>query len=291
MEHSVILFTLKPVVGEIALLVRREFTVDALWHTIHIQYWTLAAPHRCSPNFWSPEGMQHARDSPERLSIHSEKVMPGINLAVDSIPPHGSLVCTVSHNKIATPATPAAVLQEQSPSAQNREESSVNSPDVSHCKNGDKHRKHAYKTNQVQSRYLPKTSSEELKEICTVSNSSLIPLFEKELTTTDADYKNGRLVLPRRCAEAYFPEILGQQGIFLTLKDTKGNDWEFYYRFWSNINGRMYVLEGLKDYIISMQWEAGDTVTFFKREGDGKLVMGLRKGQAGKSDPKVRNAN
>ncbi|XWS09928.1 hypothetical protein CRYUN_Cryun39dG0032100 [Craigia yunnanensis] len=220
------------------------------------------APHRCSPTFWSPEAMQHARDSPERLSIDSEKVITGINLGVDPISSPASVVCNVSPNKIATSTTPGAVLQEQSPSAETGEESSVNSPDetnISHCKNGGKCGKDANKQTRVQVRYSPKTSSEELEEICRVSKSSLIPLFEKELTASDADLRNGRLVLPKRCAEAFFPKISGPQGIFIVVQDTKGNDWELYYRYWSNTNGKMYVLEGLKDYIILMQWEAGDT--------------------------------
>ncbi|XWS52004.1 hypothetical protein CRYUN_Cryun11dG0030500 [Craigia yunnanensis] len=260
------------------------------------------APHRISPTFWSPEAMQHGRDSPERLLIDSEKVITGrksyfctpvsgINSGVDPISSPDSVVCNISHNKIATRTTPGAVLQAQYPSAETGEESSVNSPDEtnkSHHKIGGKCRKNACKT-QVQSRYSPKTSSEELKEICRVSKSSLIPLFAKELTASDADLKNGRLVLPKRCAEAYFPKISGQQGIFIVVQDTKGNDWELYYRYWSNTNGKMYVLEGLKDYIILMQWQAGDTVTFYKREADGKLVMGFQKYQASRSDQKALN--
>ncbi|XVF04086.1 hypothetical protein REPUB_Repub05bG0051300 [Reevesia pubescens] len=274
------------------------------------------APHRCSETFWSPEAMQHARDSPGGLSIDSKKVITGINLGIDPIASPDSVVCNVSPNQIATPTNPGAVLQAQSPLAETGEESSVNSPNgtnQSHQKSGGKRRKNAHKQAQVQSRYSPKTSSEELKEICRVypltlslffcclpyllkdylvvllSKSSLLPLFAKELTASDADLRNGRLVLPKRCAEAYFPKISGQQGIFIVVQDTKGNDWELYYRYWSNTNGKMYVLEGLKDYIILMQWQAGDTVTFYKREADGKLVMGFKKYQAAKLDQKVWN--
>ncbi|XP_022717028.1 B3 domain-containing protein Os07g0679700-like [Durio zibethinus] len=247
------------------------------------------APHRCSPTFWSPEVMQHAKDVPGGPSIDPKRVITGINLGVDPIPSPDSVVCNASPNKVATLTTPGAVLQAQSPLVEIGEESSVNSPDeinTSHHKSGGKHRKNAYKQTQVQSRYSPKTSSEELKEICRLSQSSLIPLFEKELTASDADLRNGRLVLPKRCAEAYFPKISGQQGNFIAVQDTKGNDWELYYRYWSNTNGKMYVLEGLKDYIILMQWKAGDRVTFYKREADGKLVMGFKKYQAAKSDQK-----
>ncbi|GMP52828.1 hypothetical protein CsSME_00018507 [Camellia sinensis var. sinensis] len=39
----------------------------------------------------------------------------------------------------------------------------------------------------------------------------------------------------------------------------------------------MYVLEGLRDYMVSVQWQAGDIVTFYRIEPEKKLVMGLRK--------------
>lgn len=67
------------------------------------------------------------------------------------------------------------------------------------------------------------------------------------------------LVLKETISQAYFPDISAQQGIFVVVQDIKGDDWEFYYRYWLNTNGKMYVLEGLKDYIISEQWQPGDT--------------------------------
>ncbi|XP_021288110.1 B3 domain-containing protein Os07g0563300-like isoform X2 [Herrania umbratica] len=229
------------------------------------------APHRCSPSFWSPQAIQHAMDSAKRLYIDHEKAITGIKSGIDPIASPNSVVCNVLPKKIATPTIPGAAFQAQFPLSETGEESSVNSPDGTNnsCqKKGGKHRKDVYRKTRVQSRYSPQTSLEELKEICRV----------------DAEARNGRLVLPKRCAEAYFPDISAQQGIFVVVQDIKGDDWEFYYRYWSNTNGKMYVLEGLKDYIISEQWQPGDTVTFYKREEDGKLFMGLKKVQAGKSD-------
>ncbi|XP_016702500.1 B3 domain-containing protein Os07g0563300 [Gossypium hirsutum] len=236
------------------------------------------ALHRNSPTFSNPEEMQ-ASDSHPKASDDTEETVTG----VDPIASPDSVALNASPDKIGTP-TPGAV-----PAAETEGESSVNSPagtKKSRKKKGRKNRKDASKQHQIQARYSPKTSPEELREICRQAKSSLIPLFEKKLTASDVDTRNGRLVLPKRCAEAYFPKISGQQGIFLTVQDTKGNDWEVFYRYWSNTNGKMYVLEGLKDYMIMMEWEAGDTVTFYKREEDEKLFMGFKKYQAPESAQK-----
>ncbi|KAK8486867.1 hypothetical protein V6N12_055802 [Hibiscus sabdariffa] len=234
------------------------------------------APPQCSPNVGHPELMLQAADSlqvpsadPEKMitgrKIDSCTLVGGIKLGVDPIPSAGCVVRNVSPNKVATPTTPGFVHQAQSPPAET-EEDSVSSPAEtkrSRRKNGRKRRKDAKKQTQVQYRYSPRASSLELREICRQSKSTLVPLFEKELTVSDADLRSGRLVLPKRCAErlpqAYFPKISGQQGIFLTVQDTNGNDWELFFRYWTNSNGKMYVLEGIKDYMILMQWEAGDT--------------------------------
>ncbi|KAA3467607.1 B3 domain-containing protein [Gossypium australe] len=251
----------------------------------------LFALHRNSPTFSNPEEMQ-ASDSHPKASDDTEetvtadcgkfkalrsaqwegKLTPSLmllelKLGVDPIASPDSVALHASPDKIGTP-TPGAV-----PAAETEGESSVNSPagtKKSRKKKGRKNRKDASKQHQIQAR----------------AKSSFIPLFEKKLTASDVDTRNGRLVLPKRCAEAYFPKILGQQGIFLTVQDTKGNDWEVFYRYWSNTNGKMYVLEGLKDYMIMMEWEAGDTVTFYKREEDEKLLMGFKKYQAPESAQK-----
>ncbi|XP_039017245.1 B3 domain-containing protein LFL1-like isoform X2 [Hibiscus syriacus] len=207
--------------------------------------------------------MLQATDSPQVPSADPEKTITGVY----PIKPPGCVVRNVSPNEVSIPTTPGFEPQAQSPLEEIEEEDSVNSPAEtkrSRRKNGGKRRKRTHNQTQVQYR----------------SKSSLVPLFSKELTVSDADMRNGRLVLPKRCAEVYFPNISGQQGIFLMVQDTKGNDWELYFHYWSNSNGKMYLLEGLKDYMVLMKWEVGDTVTFYKREEDGKLFMGFKKYQA-----------
>ncbi|CAM0907640.1 unnamed protein product [Alopecurus aequalis] len=130
--------------------------------------------------------------------------------------------------------------------------------------------------NQLLPRYWPRITDQELQQISGDSNSTIIPLFEKVLSASDAG-RIGRLVLPKACAEAYFPPISQPEGRPLTIQDSKGKEWHFQFRFWPNNNSRMYVLEGVTPCIQSLQLQAGDTVTFSRIEPGGKLVMGFRK--------------
>lgn len=133
--------------------------------------------------------------------------------------------------------------------------------------------------NQLLPRYWPRITDQELQQISGDSNSTIVPLFEKVLSASDAG-KIGRLVLPKACAEAYFPPISQPEGLPLRIQDVKGKEWVFQFRFWPNNNSRMYVLEGVTPCIQSMQLQAGDTVTFSRMDPEGKLVMGFRKASA-----------
>ncbi|XP_065031934.1 B3 domain-containing protein Os07g0679700-like isoform X3 [Musa acuminata AAA Group] len=112
--------------------------------------------------------------------------------------------------------------------------------------------------NQLLPRYWPRITDQELQQISGDSNSTIVPLFEKVLSASDAG-RIGRLVLPKACAEAYFPHISQPEGVPLTIQDTKGKEWHFQFRFWPNNNSRMYVLEGVTPCIQSLQLQAGDT--------------------------------
>ncbi|KAK9067781.1 hypothetical protein SSX86_011892 [Deinandra increscens subsp. villosa] len=130
--------------------------------------------------------------------------------------------------------------------------------------------------NQLLPRYWPRITEQELQQISGDSNATIVPLFEKVLSASDAG-RIGRLVLPKACAEAYFPPISQPEGLPLRIQDVKGKEWLFQFRFWPNNNSRMYVLEGVTPCIQSMQLKAGDTVTFSRMEPEGKLLMGSRK--------------
>ncbi|KAI3697947.1 hypothetical protein L6452_31053 [Arctium lappa] len=135
---------------------------------------------------------------------------------------------------------------------------------------------------QILPRYMPKLTDQELKQISRGSKTKVTPLFEKKLTASDAG-RIGRLVLPKRCAEAYFPPVLEPLGEPLIIQDVEGKDWELNFRFWPNNNSRMYVLEGFSPLVKSMDLEEGDTVTFSRLEPEGKLVMGYRKAKIASS--------
>ncbi|KAG6751406.1 hypothetical protein POTOM_045942 [Populus tomentosa] len=130
--------------------------------------------------------------------------------------------------------------------------------------------------NQLLPRYWPRITDQELQQLSGDLNSNIVPLFEKILSASDAG-RIGRLVLPKACAEAYFPPISQSEGIPLRIQDIKGREWTFQFRFWPNNNSRMYVLEGVTPCIHSMQLKAGDTITFSRIDPGGKLVMGFRK--------------
>ncbi|KAI4389232.1 hypothetical protein MLD38_001480 [Melastoma candidum] len=132
---------------------------------------------------------------------------------------------------------------------------------------------------QLLPRYWPRITDQELQQISGDSNSTIVPLFEKVLSASDAG-RIGRLVLPKACAEAYFPQISQPEGLPLRIQDVRGKEWMFQFRFWPNNNSRMYVLEGVTPCIQSMQLQAGDTVTFSRMDPEGKLVMGFRKASA-----------
>ncbi|XP_022157280.1 B3 domain-containing protein Os07g0679700 isoform X2 [Momordica charantia] len=130
--------------------------------------------------------------------------------------------------------------------------------------------------NQLLPRYWPRITDQELQQISGASNSTVVPLFEKMLSASDAG-RIGRLVVPKACAEAYFPPISQPEGLPIRIQDVKGKEWVFQFRFWPNNNSRMYVLEGVTPCIQSMQLQAGDTVTFSRMDPEGKLIMGFRK--------------
>ncbi|KAG9452753.1 hypothetical protein H6P81_005657 [Aristolochia fimbriata] len=143
--------------------------------------------------------------------------------------------------------------------------------------------------NQLLPRYWPRITDQELQQISGDSNAVVTPLFEKMLSASDAG-RIGRLVLPKKCAEAYFPPISQPEGLPLKVQDAKGKEWVFQFRFWPNNNSRMYVLEGVTPCIQSMQLQAGDTVTFSRMEPEGKLVMGFRKASSAPSEQQDAHA-
>ncbi|KAL6543228.1 hypothetical protein OROHE_010748 [Orobanche hederae] len=128
---------------------------------------------------------------------------------------------------------------------------------------------------QVEAQFSPRVTDLEQQQVSRNPKAtlSLTPLFEKILTASDADLKLARLIIPKRCAEAFFPDISGLHGLRIKIQDIEGNEWEFHYRYWLNGGSRIYVLEGLQDYMVPKKWQPGDT-------GHGEVMAKLRHGNS-----------
>ncbi|KAK8664791.1 hypothetical protein V6N13_084565 [Hibiscus sabdariffa] len=74
------------------------------------------------------------------------------------------------------------------------------------------------------------------------------------LSASDAG-RIGRLVLPKKCAEAYFPPISQPEGLPLKVQDSKGKEWIFQFRFWPNNNSRISL--GWPDVVAGLQGTVG----------------------------------
>ncbi|XP_042484184.1 B3 domain-containing protein Os07g0563300-like isoform X2 [Macadamia integrifolia] len=214
---------------------------------------------------------------------------PSVNMSVQSTPkddmsplhvdfslPHGSHNETNGPSNVSGPQSqpqmpPSAIAKPLMAGPHNGVESSVETLVRNGRPRGDTRGRH-----QLLPRYWPRITDQELQQISGDSNSVITPLFEKMLSASDAG-RIGRLVLPKKCAEAYFPAISQPEGLPLKVQDARGKEWVFQFRFWPNNNSRMYVLEGVTPCIQSMQLQAGDTVTFSRIDPEGKLVMGFRK--------------
>ncbi|KAK9913877.1 hypothetical protein M0R45_037681 [Rubus argutus] len=128
------------------------------------------------------------------------------------------------------------------------------------------------------SAYWPRYIDQELQKMSGDSKSVIKPLFERMLKTHY--YRgSGHLVLPKACAEAYFPPILQSEGLPIRVQDSEGKEWvfQFLFLFSHYTTSRVYVLEGVTPWIESMQLHAGDIVTFSRLYPDGKLIMGCRR--------------
>ncbi|GAB2240314.1 hypothetical protein Droror1_Dr00020832 [Drosera rotundifolia] len=127
---------------------------------------------------------------------------------------------------------------------------------------------------QVLPGYCPEMSNE--RRVSANPRPSFTPLFEKMLSASDAS-RVGRLVLPKKCAENYFPQVSHPEGSPLQVRDEKGNEWTFRFRSWTNNNSRMHVLEGITPCFQFWKLRAGDVVKFSRLEPEGKLIIGFRK--------------
>ncbi|KAL3636845.1 hypothetical protein CASFOL_019144 [Castilleja foliolosa] len=117
----------------------------------------------------------------------------------------------------------------------------------------------------------------QLQQLSRNPKATATPLFEKILTASDADLKLARLIIPKRCAETFFPDISGLNELRIKIQDMEGNEWEFQYRYWLNGGSRIYVLEGLRDIMVSKKWQPGDIDYVLSSGTRGKGDNGIEK--------------
>ncbi|URE23155.1 B3, partial [Musa troglodytarum] len=114
-------------------------------------------------------------------------------------------------------------------------------------------------------------------------------LLQKELRNSDVS-QLGRIVLPKKEAEAHLPNLTSRDGIVMNMDDLENLQvWTFKYRFWPNNRSRMYILENTGDYVKEHHLELGDFIMIYKDDSKDRYVIRAKK--AGSSEPSVAPAD
>ncbi|XP_010279455.1 PREDICTED: uncharacterized protein LOC104613375 isoform X2 [Nelumbo nucifera] len=122
----------------------------------------------------------------------------------------------------------------------------------------------------------PMHEPEDGKEI---EGRGLRVLVQKELRNTDVG-SLGRIVLPKKDAEANLPPLAVKDGLILQMEDMIYSvKWHFKYRFWPNNRSRMYVMENTGEFVKMHRLQAGDLFIIYKEESSGKYVVRGKNGK------------
>nr|XP_025876255.1 B3 domain-containing protein LFL1 isoform X2 [Oryza sativa Japonica Group] len=118
-------------------------------------------------------------------------------------------------------------------------------------------------------------------------------ILQKELRYSDVS-QLGRIVLPKKEAEAYLPILTSKDGKkSLCMHDLQNAQlWTFkysklhmysvtmnhlLYRYWPNNKSRMYVLENTGDYVRTHDLQLGDSIVIYKDDENNRFVIGAKK--------------
>ncbi|XP_043718370.1 uncharacterized protein LOC122666266 isoform X5 [Telopea speciosissima] len=97
-------------------------------------------------------------------------------------------------------------------------------------------------------------------------------LVQKELRNTDVG-NLGRIVLPKKDAEANLPTLTVKDGLVLQMEDMNYSViWKFKYRYWPNNRSRMYVMENTGDFVRMHNLQTGDFFIIYKEECSGQYI-------------------
>uniref|UniRef100_A0A804PQT9 TF-B3 domain-containing protein n=1 Tax=Zea mays TaxID=4577 RepID=A0A804PQT9_MAIZE len=98
-------------------------------------------------------------------------------------------------------------------------------------------------------------------------------ILRKELTKSDVA-NSGRIVLPKKDAEAGLPPLVQGDPLILQMDDmVLPIIWKFKYRFWPNNKSRMYILEAAGEFVKTHGLQAGDTLIIYKNSVPGKFII------------------
>ncbi|KAF6144328.1 hypothetical protein GIB67_024555 [Kingdonia uniflora] len=107
-------------------------------------------------------------------------------------------------------------------------------------------------------------------------------LLQKVLKQSDVG-NLGRIVLPKKEAETYLPELEARDGISIAMEDIgTSRVWNMRYRFWPNNKSRMYLLENTGDFVRSNGLQEGDFIVIYSDIKCGKyMIRGVKVRQSG----------
>jgi len=98
-------------------------------------------------------------------------------------------------------------------------------------------------------------------------------LLRKELTKSDVA-NVGRIVLPKKDAEASLPPLCERDPVVLQMDDmVLPVTWKFKYRFWPNNKSRMYILDSTTEFVKTHGLQAGDAIIIYKSHVPGKYIV------------------
>ncbi|XP_047313394.1 B3 domain-containing transcription factor FUS3-like [Impatiens glandulifera] len=114
-----------------------------------------------------------------------------------------------------------------------------------------------------------------------LSNARVTPrlkfLFQKELRMSDVSALR-RMVIPKKAAESYLPELSEREGVVIKMDDIDGHrSWSFKFRYWPNNTSRMYVLENTGEFVNAHGLKQGDYIMLYKEIDSQKYVIRGRK--------------
>ncbi|XP_042519855.1 uncharacterized protein LOC122093568 [Macadamia integrifolia] len=118
-----------------------------------------------------------------------------------------------------------------------------------------------------------KVEDEDNRTITTSDNKKLRFLFQKVLKNSDVS-SLGRIVLPKKDAEAHLPSLTVKEGIQMTVRDVSSTTfWCMRYRFWPNNNSKMYVLENTGEFVRQNSLQAGDMMMVYEEDENKELFI------------------